>query len=179
MSSYHPFVPPTGKSKYFGQTHSQVLNSLPTQRVEGWKARLASLRAAPFRGITTNGEVLPGLFALRDEGAPTANIMAAVATLLSRLTPEQSTAVRHPIDSIARRQWVNEVPRFERYGIWLDEVTPAVREAALGVLHASLSAAGYEKTRNLMRLNGFLGELVGAPIALGEFCYSMHIFGEP
>jgi hypothetical protein len=36
----------------------------------------------------------------------------------------------HPIDSIARRQWVDEVPRLERYGIWLDEVTPAVREAA-------------------------------------------------
>src|SRR4029079_9031873 len=127
MSDYHPFVPPVGKSKYFGQTHSQVIESLPPERVKGWKARLDSLRAAPFRGITTDNQVVPGLFALRDEGAPTAGILTAAATLLSRLTPEQWKTVVHPIDSIERRQWVNEVPRFERYGIWLDEVTPAVR----------------------------------------------------
>ena len=100
MSDYHPFVPPMGKARYFGQTHSQVLDSLPPHRLEGWKARLDSLRAAPFRGITTDGQVVPGLFALRDEGAPTAGILAAVATLLGRLTPEQLKAVRHPIDSL-------------------------------------------------------------------------------
>ena len=38
---------------------------------------------------------------------------------------------------------------------------------------------GYEKTRNLMKLNGFLGELVGAPRLLGEWCYQLHVFGEP
>jgi hypothetical protein len=175
MSDYHPFVPPMGKARYFGLTHSEVIASLPPQRLEGWKARLASLRAGPFRGITTEGQVVPGLFALRDEGAPTAEILAAVAMLLDRLTPEQLKTVKHPIDSIERRQWVNEVPRFERYGIWLDEVTPAVREAALGLLRASLSAAGYEKSRNVMKLNGLLGELVGAPVALGEVCYQMHM----
>ena len=41
---------------------------------------------------------MPGLFALRDEGAPTAGILAAVVTLLGRLTPEQLKAVRHPIE---------------------------------------------------------------------------------
>src|SRR5215470_3325043 len=143
MSDYHRFVPPMGKARYSGLTHRQVLDSLPPHRLEGWQARLASLRATPFRGITTDGQVVPGLFALRDEGAPTAAILAAVATLLGLLTLEQSKAVRHPIDSIARRQWVNEVPRFERYGIWLDEMTPAVRDAAVNVLRASLSAAGY------------------------------------
>ena len=161
MSDYHPFVPPMGKARYFGLTHSQVLDSLPPQRLQGWKARLDSLRAGPFRGITTEGQVAPGLFALRDEGAPTAGILAAVATLFSRLTPEQLKTVKHPIDSIERRQWVNEVPRYERYGIWLDEVTPAIRDAAMDVLRTSLSAAGYEKSLNVMKLNGFLGGLVG------------------
>ena len=42
---------------------------------------IASLRAGPFRGITTEGQVVPGLFALRDEGAPTAEMLAAVAML--------------------------------------------------------------------------------------------------
>jgi uncharacterized protein DUF3500 len=49
----------------------------------------------------------------------------------------------------------------------------------MAVVKASLSAAGYEKTRNVMKLNSFLGELVGAPRLLGEWCYQLHIFGEP
>src|SRR6187401_3331929 len=102
MSDYHPFVPPMGKARYFGLTHSQVLDSLPPHRLDGWKARLDSLRAGPFRGITTECQVVPGLFALRDEGAPTAAILAAVATLFNRLTPEQLKAIQQPIDSIAR-----------------------------------------------------------------------------
>jgi hypothetical protein len=103
MSDYHQFVPPMGKARYFGLTHSQVLDSLPPHRLEGWKARLESLRAGPFRGITADGQVVPGLFALRDEGAPTTSILAAVATLLGRLTPAQLKAAKHPIGSIARR----------------------------------------------------------------------------
>ena len=89
MSDYHTFVPPMGKARYFGQTHRQVLDSLPSHRLERWKARLDSLRAGPFRGITTDGQIVPGLFALRDEGAPTSGFLAAVATVLGRLSPEQ------------------------------------------------------------------------------------------
>ena len=44
---------------------------------------------------------------------------------------------------------------------------------------SSLSAAGYQKARNLMKLNAFLGELVGAPLLLGEWSYQLHIYGEP
>ena len=52
-------------------------------------------------------------------------------------------------------------------------------EAAMAVVRASLSAAGYQKARNLMKLNAFLGELVGAPLLLGEWSYQLHIYGEP
>ena len=72
MSDYHRFVPPMGKARYSGLTHRQVLDSLPPHRLEGWKSRLDTMRAEQFRGITTEGKVVPGLFALRDEGAPTA-----------------------------------------------------------------------------------------------------------
>ena len=179
MSDFRRFVPPMGTANYAGRTHEQIMKSLPAARKEGWKARVASVAATPFRGVTTDGHAVPGLFALRDEGAPTAAILRAVIVLFGRMTREQALGIRHPIDSIERRMWVNEVPRFERYGIWLDEATPDVREGVLDVLRASLSAAGYEKSRDIMRLNGFLGELVGAPIALGEFCYQFHLYGEP
>ena len=59
MSDYHRFVPPMGSARYAGLTHQQVLDSLPEHRVQGWKARLDSLRASPFRGITSDGQVVP------------------------------------------------------------------------------------------------------------------------
>ena len=49
----------------------------------------------------------------------------------------------------------------------------------MAVVRSSLSAAGYQKARNLMKLNAFLGELVGAPQLLGEWSYQLHIYGEP
>jgi hypothetical protein len=69
--------------------------------------------------------------------------------------------------------------RYEDFGLRLDEVPGDLKDAAMAVVKASLSAAGYQKTRNLMKLNAFLGELVGAPRLLGEWCYQLHLFGEP
>ena len=154
MSDYHQFLPPPGTARYAGLTHRQILDSLPARRIETWKARLDSLREKPFKGITTDGQVQTGLFALRDEGAPTAAMLEAVARLVAMLTPDEAKAVLHPMDSIDRRKWVNEVPRYERYGIWLDEATPAVREAAL--------AAGAQLFEGAMVRRAFGGPLGNA-----------------
>lgn len=179
MSDFRRFLPAPGKARYFGKTHQQTLDALPQVRTERWKARLEQLRTEPFRGVTTDGSVVPGLFALRDERAPTAAILEAVSKLLGSLPPEQRDAILHPMESIGRRMWVNEVPRYETFGVWLDQMTPASREAAYGVMRASLSSAGYDKARDIMKLNGFLGELVGVPIAFNELCFQMHVFGTP
>ena len=96
MSDFRPFVPPMGKARYFGQTHSQVIDLLPPHRVEGWKARLELAARRTIPGHHYDGQVVPGMFALRDEGAPTGGILAAVATLLDRLTPEQLKTVTLP-----------------------------------------------------------------------------------
>jgi hypothetical protein len=49
----------------------------------------------------------------------------------------------------------------------------------MAVLAASLSARGYETSRAVMRLNRFLGDLVGSPEVLGEWSYTFCLFGEP
>jgi hypothetical protein len=49
----------------------------------------------------------------------------------------------------------------------------------MDVLRASLSAQGYETSRAVMRLNRFLGDLVGGPTVLGEWAYTFCLFGEP
>jgi hypothetical protein len=116
---------------------------------------------------------------LRPEAAPTREILGAVRALIARLSPEQKNRVCLPLDSRARQLWQNSIVRYEDFGLRLDEAPGDLKEAAMAVVKASLSAAGYEKTRNLMKLNAFLGELVGAPKLLGEWCYQLHVFGEP
>ena len=49
----------------------------------------------------------------------------------------------------------------------------------MAVLRASLSAQGYEMSRDVMRLNRFLGDLVGGPAVLGEWSYTFCLFGTP
>ena len=58
-------------------------------------------------------------------------------------------------------------------------MTEAQRELAVGLLRASLSAKGLEKSRNIMRLNGHLGELVNNPAEYTEFLYHITVMGAP
>ena len=45
--------------------------------------------AEPFVGVTTNGEVVPGLFEIRSTGVSTQPVRRAAETFLSALTDEQ------------------------------------------------------------------------------------------
>ena len=49
----------------------------------------------------------------------------------------------------------------------------------MAVLQASLSAKGFEVSRSVMKLNRFLGDLVGGPEVLGEWAYTFCLFGTP
>ena len=84
-----------------------------------------------------------------------------------------------PVDSDQWRRWQNTELYVEDYGLRLDEVPDSVREAVMEVLRASLSAKGYETSRAVMRLNRFLGDLVGCPAVLGEWSYTFCLFGAP
>jgi hypothetical protein len=178
-SDFRKFVPRMGKAFHYGKSQQQFYDAVIPVRGPRNKAALEDYLSTPFKGITTDGNITPGLFALRPEHAPTRQILDAVAALLSHLSPQQRKTVCLPIESREREIWQNSIVRYETHGIRLDEVPDVLRQAAMAVVKASLSAAGYEKTRNLMKLNGFLGELVGAPRLLGEWCYQLHIFGEP
>ena len=67
------------------------------------------------------------------------------------------------MDAHEWQSWAN--PEFMQHdtGLRLDELEPAVRDAVLGLVEASLSREGYALVRNLMRINGFLGDLVELP----------------
>lgn len=135
---------------------------------------------APFIGITTDGVVVPDLFALRDEGFDPRRAVAAARNLLSLLSPGQRAAARFGIDAEQWRWWTNAFPLWEPHGLFLDDLDPAQRTAALDVVQACLSARGFTDTRAAMRLNGALGELIGQYAdTLREYAYFFALYGDP
>ncbi|MCU1516725.1 MAG: hypothetical protein JWQ75_1446, partial [Pseudarthrobacter sp.] len=147
--------------------------------IEGWK----KLYPQPFKGITIDGIVQPGLYPLAaarpGEEAPTAALVAAALKLLSAASLDEVSRVSYPVDALEWQSWAN--PEFMQHdtGLRLDELDPAVRDAALAVVEASLSPDGFQLVRNLMRINGFLGDLVELPLLMNEFSYNFALFGEP
>lgn len=134
--------------------------------------------AEPFVGVTTDGTPRADLYRLAPTGVSTAPVAEAARDLLAALEPAQREAIRFPIDDIAWRNWAN-IHRFPREGVALADMTTAQREAAYGLLRASLSAKGYETSRDIMRLNHHLAELVANFKDYGEHLYWLAVFGEP
>jgi hypothetical protein len=134
--------------------------------------------AEPFRGVTTNGTVIPDLFPIRVTGVTTGPVRDATLRFLAGLTPEQRGRTEYPVDDLEWRKW-NNVHRYDRQGMGFTEMTEDQRALALGVLRAGLSAKGLEKSRAVMRLNGHLGELVNRPEEYTEFLYWLTVMGQP
>ena len=147
--------------------------------IEGWK----KLYPQPFVGITSDGVRRGGLFPLAParsgEEAPTAEMVAAARKLLGVAAPEQAGKLTYAVDAPEWQSWAN--PEFMQHdtGLRLDELETPVRDAALAVVEASLSAEGFDLVRNLMRINGFLGDLVDLPLLMNEFSYNFALYGEP
>ncbi|EHA56326.1 hypothetical protein MGG_02169 [Pyricularia oryzae 70-15] len=140
-----------------------------------WRA----LFQEPFRGVTSDGTVRTGLFKPQDEGIPIQEIVAAAEAVLVQLTPEQAAVTSHHIDSPEWRSWSNPEFLLSDKGLRLDELTPELRDGILRVLETTLSPEGYQKALGAMRINGFLGQLVGAPRICNEHSYNFVLFGTP
>jgi hypothetical protein len=134
--------------------------------------------AAPFRGITTSGQVEPGLFQISPSGVSTEPVRNAAEKFIATLTSAQLARTLFPVDDAQWRKWMNQ-HFYLRAGISLQEMTEAQRDAAFGLMSASLSAKGVELTRNIMRLNETLAELTNDHAFLGEWLYSIAILGIP
>jgi hypothetical protein len=177
---YHPFVPAPGHSNIVGPTpraHAEARMQNP--RAGELFGTWSKLGAEPFKGITTGGEVQSGLFSLQGEDAPTAAMIEAVRALLACLSTAQRQAMWFPVDSEMWRHWQNTEIYVEHHGLRLDEVDDEIKRAVMAVLRATLSGKGYQITRDVMRLNQFLGDLVGGPAVLGEWAFIFCLFGTP
>ncbi len=133
----------------------------------------------PFKGITTDGTVIPGLFPLQRTGISLAPLAEAALAFLALLSPEQRAVTLLGLETEAWRKWQNMHPFMVRHGLCLEHLTGAQREAALGLLRASLSAAGFESARNVMKLNEHIKEITGRAEEYGEWFYWISIMGTP
>jgi hypothetical protein len=135
--------------------------------------------AQPFKGITANGAIEPGLFAIRSTGVSTEPVRTAATAFLASLTPAQRAKTTFGVDDVEWRKWMNQ-SFYVRQGVSFLELSEAQREAAFGLVRASLSAKGLRLTRDIMRLNETLGELAGNNFdEYGEWQYHVTVMGEP
>jgi len=148
--------------------------------LQGMFERAQALLAEPFKGLTTDGNAIPGLYSIHKTGVSTQPLVDAAEAYLAALSSAQRERACFAVDSDEWRKWSNIHPWLMRHGQGLVDLSDSQREAALGLLRATLSASGFELARNIMRLNEYIGELTGGKWEeYGEWYYWMSLFGTP
>ena len=142
------------------------------------RAREQAALAEPFKGVTTDGHVIPGLFTIEATGVSTAPVRLAAERFLGSLTEAERRVTQYPVDDLEWRKWHN-VHRAPRQGVSFGDMSRSQKERAFDLFGKSLSAKGLQKTRNVMRLNEHLGELIANHDEYGEEFYFVTIMGEP
>ena len=158
-----------------------VTTTADSQR-RGGGGRFASLEreaiAEPFVGVTPQGTVEPGLFSVESTGVSTAPVLRAARAFLSALGPEQRGRASFPVDDPEWRRWANQ-HSLVRQGVSFEEMDADQREAAFDLMRAGLSAKGFRRSRDIMRLNHTLAEITSNFDELGEWLYYFTVMGEP
>jgi len=134
--------------------------------------------AEPFRGVTPDGKVTPGLFKIESTGVSTAPVKAAAEAFLAGLTDAQRKSARFAVDDDEWRRWAN-VHRYIRQGVGFKDMDEKQRTLAYGLLQASLSAKGLKLSRDIMHLNETLAEMTKRPDEYSEFFYWITVMGTP
>lgn len=138
----------------------------------------AASQPEPFKGLTATGTIEPGLFPIKATGVTTRPVRDAAQRFLQGLSDAQRAKTTFPVDDEEWLKW-NNVHRYARQGVSFEEMTPEQRERAFDLLRASLSARGFQQSRNVMKLNGHLVELVNRPGEYGEWLYHLTVMGVP
>ena len=135
--------------------------------------------AKPLIGITTDGNPLGGLFPLVRTGLSLQGVSDAANAFLACLSGEERTSALFDLETGPWRAWHNMHIFMTRHGCLLQNLRAEQRERALDLLRASLSAAGFQTARDVMRLNEHICELTQRPEEYGEWYYWVSIMGTP
>ncbi len=135
--------------------------------------------AEPFKGNTTDGKVISGLFPIQATGVSTQTMRAAAEAFLDSLSAEQRARALFPVDAREWRMWSNIHRTIMRHGIPLCEMSDGQFECAFALLKESFSDPGFVTARDIMRLNETVGEMTGRLDEFGDDLYWLSIMGKP
>jgi hypothetical protein len=135
--------------------------------------------AEPFKGITADGNIVAGLYPIKQTGVPTKSIREAARDFLASLSAEQRAKTLFPVDTVEWRKWSNIHRTIMRHGMPFFEMSDAQTERAFGLLKESFSTQGFQTARDIMRLNETVMEMTGKPDEFGEDLYWLSIMGKP
>ena len=125
--------------------------------------------------------ILVGSFVAMKRSDPPGKQMSVFANaFLATLEDDQKAVAMLPYDSPKRVDW-HFIPKKTRKGLVLSEMNDAQRTAAMRLVRAALSEAGYDKTNKIMMLEGVLREMEGEDRnwARDPEMYYVTLFGEP
>lgn len=164
-------------------TTAAALAQRPGDRTDRMRERSrqmdASLADDPYVGIHGSSGIQQGLYRIESTGVSTEPVRLAAEKFLAALSTEQRARTTFAIDDDEWRKWANQ-HFYVRQGVGFDEMDDAQREAAFGLMRASLSADGLKLSRDIMNLNRTLGELNGDNFAeYNEWLYWITVMGEP
>ncbi len=145
--------------------------------------RLLDLRTVhwdePFTGVTTDGNVVRGLFPIRPTGISTNPLTEAALAFLAVLSAEQRERATFEMDAPEWRRWINVHMNHFRHGVMLEDLDAAGRQRGLDLLRAALSDHGFEMARNIMKVNEFVVDIGSTADCFGEWPYFVSLFGLP
>ena len=138
-----------------------------------------------IRIVFTSLFLIVSLQTLHGEDLAAADVGAAMATaaqnFLASLNDQESAKATMDFDDPARLDWHN-IPKPQRKGLPLDDMSATQRDRCHKLLEAALSESGYDKAVKIMALENNLREgekgQQGAPVRDPDLYY-VTIFGKP
>ena len=126
VGAQQPGTPPTPRS----HEHMQRMST---------EAETKGL-ASPYKGITTNGAIESGLFAIRSTGVSTEPVRQAAEALLNALSDDQRKRTAFGADDVEWRKWMNQ-SFYVRQGVSFQELSEPQRDVAFGLLQTGRGIA--------------------------------------
>src|SRR5262245_23092160 len=147
-------------------------------RLQQFQDQLKRTMAEPFKGITTDGKIIPGLFKIHSTGVTTRPVRVAAENFLKGLSEEQRKKTLFPVGDDEWRKWDNR--HFPpRQGVSFKEMSEPQRKLAFDLFRVGLSAKGLQKTEDIMKLNETLAELTNNFNEYGQWLYWVTVMGTP
>lgn len=139
----------------------------------------SEVKYADFVGVTTDGKVADGLYSIHATDVSTDKVVKAAQAFLDGLTAKERKASVFEVDDDEWLAWSN-VDGYQREGARMGDLTDKQRDLGYALLGVALSAEGLTQTRNIMKLNAFLGDYSGGNRdTLTEGAYFFTFMGTP